>query len=153
MERYHNPFQAIDISVPVQFKDDYLKYCQTKTDGTRTIIDQSPFPRMVDMWFLAICIATKLNLESADISKYETYKIIEGSIFSSDPWRINALILIAISKTKDVEIVTQPRKIMTLVNGLAVTGMRKMLEMLKDSEDDPIWNLSESLDSLFRENN
>ncbi len=150
MQRYHNPFQGIDISVPVEFKDDYLRYCQTKTDGTKTIIDQSPFPRMVDMWFLAICLATKLNLDPADISKYETYKIIEGSIFSSDPWRINALILIAISKTEDVEIVTQPRKIMTLVNSLAVTGMKELLNMLKDSDDDPIWNLSESLDSLFR---
>ncbi len=69
MQRYHNPFQGIDISVPVEFKDDYLRYCQTKTDGTKTIIDQSPFPRMVDMWFLAICLATKLNLDPADISK------------------------------------------------------------------------------------
>ncbi len=39
---------------------------------------------------------------------------------------------------------------MTLVNSLAVTGMKELLNMLKDSDDDPIWNLSESLDSLFR---
>lgn len=48
-DRYFNPFQAIDINVPVDLHDAFTRYCQT---GGNAVIDQSPFPRMVDLWFL-----------------------------------------------------------------------------------------------------
>ena len=145
--RYFNPFQAIDINVPVEFHEVFTRYCQTSGNA---IIDQSPFPRMVDLWFLSVCVAARLGLEPADIDKYETRKIIDGSIFSSDPWRVDTLMLIAIGKTGDVEIVSEPRKIITLANGLAVVGLPKVIEMLKDGDDEPIWNLSDAVDALLR---
>jgi hypothetical protein len=146
-DRYYNPFQGIDISVPVEFRDDFQKYCQT---AGRAVLDQSPFPRMVDFWFLAVCVAARLHLEPADIAKHETYKIIEGSIFGNDPWRIHTLMMIAISKIGDVQIVSEPRRMMTLANGLAVAGLPRVIEMLKDGEADPIWNLSDALGSILR---
>ena len=105
---------------------------------------------MVDLWFLSVCIAARLDLEPADIDKYETRKIIDGSIFSSDPWRVDTLMMIAIGKTGKVEIVSEPRKIITLANGLAVAGLPKVIEMLKDGDDEPIWNLSDAVDALLR---
>lgn len=144
-DRYYNPFQAIDISVPEEFRNEFAQYCQTRTEGGRINIDRSPFPRMVDFWFLCVCVAARLNLEPVDISKAKTYKIIEGSIFGSDPWRIQVLMLIAISKTGDVKIVAEPRRIMTLANGLAVAGLPRVIEMLKDGQSEPIWNLSDAL--------
>ncbi len=150
-DRYYNPFQGIDISVPVQFREEaFARYCQTKTDLSRSGVDQSPFPRMVDLWFLAICVAARMNLHPIDISKENTYKIIEGSILGSDPWRVHALMLIAIGKTGKVDIVSEPRTIMNLANGLAVAGLPKVLDMLKDGETEPIWNLSDALDNLIR---
>jgi hypothetical protein len=148
-DRYYNPFQGIDISVPVEFRDAFGMYCQT---GGKAVIDQSPFPRMVDLWFLAICVAVNKGLGQVDMSKYdnkETYKIIDGSVFTSDPWRIQALMLIAIGKVGEVEIVGEPRKMMSLANGLAVAGLPHVIEMLKDGDDDPIWNLSEALETLI----
>ncbi len=146
-DRYFNPFQAIDINVPVEFHESFSRYSQT---GGNAVIDQSPFPRMVDLWFLAVCVAARLNLKPADIGKYETRKIIDGSIFSSDPWRVHTLMLIAIGKTGDVQIVSEPRKMMTLANGLAVAGLPKVIEMLKDGEAEPIWNLSDAIDEILR---
>lgn len=146
-DRYFNPFQAIDINVPVDLHEAFTRYCQT---GGNAVIDQSPFPRMVDLWFLAVCVAARLGLEPADISKYDTKKIIDGSIFGSDPWRVQTLMLLAIGHSGDVQIVSEPRRMMALANGLAVAGLPKVIEMLKDGEADPIWNISDALDGMLR---
>lgn len=145
-ERYHNPFQTIDINVPVEYHESLLRYSQSGN----TIIDRSPFPRMVDFWFLSACVAARLGLEPVDVGRYDTKKIIDGSIFSSDPWRIHTLMLLAISKTGDVQIVSEPRKIMTLVNGLAVAGLPKVIAMLEDGGGAPIWNLSDAVEEILR---
>ena len=147
VDRYFNPFQSIDINVPVEFHEDFDRYCQRSANP---IIDQRPFPRMIDLWFLSVCVAVRLGLEPTDISKYETRKIIDGSIFSSDPWRVHTLMLIAIGRTGDVQIVSEPRKMMTLASGLAVAGLPEVLEMLKDGDAEPIWNLSDAIDVLLR---
>lgn len=146
-DRYFNPFQAIDINVPVEFHEAFVRYCQRSADP---VIDQSPFPRMVDLWFLSVCVAARLGLEPADIAKYDTRKIVEGSIFGSDPWRVHTLMLIAIGKSGDVQIVSEPRKMMTLASGLAVAGLPKVIEMLKDGDAEPIWNVSDAVDALLR---
>lgn len=147
-DRYFNPFQAIDISVPVEFHESAFKrYCQREANS---VIDQSPFPRMVDLWFLAVCVAARLGLEPADIAKYDTTKIIPGSIFGSDPWRVHTLMLIAIGKTGDVQIVSEPRKMIALANGLAIAGLPKVIEMLGEGDAEPIWNLSDAVDELLR---
>ena len=146
-DRYYNPFQAIDINVPVDLHEAFTRYCQRAADA---VIDQSPFPRMIDLWFLSVCVAARLGLEPADIAKYETVKIIDGTIFGSDPWRVHTLMLIAVGKSGDVHIVAEPRKMMTLAGGLAVAGLPKVIEMLKDGDAEPIWNLSDAVDSLLR---
>lgn len=146
-DRYFNPFQAIDINVPVELHEAFTRYCQT---GGNAVIDQSPFPRMVDLWFLAVCVAARLDLEPLDIGKYDTKKIIDGSIFGSDPWRVHTLMLVAIGKTGDVQIVSEPRKMMAIASGLAVAGLPKVIEMLKEGEGEPIWNISDAVDDLLR---
>ena len=148
-DRYSNPFQAIDINVPVELHEAFTRYCQREANA---IIDKSPFPRMVDLWFLSVCIAVRLDLKPSDITKYKTRKIIDGSIFSSDPWRIHTLMLIAIDKTGHEKIVSEPRKIITLANSLAVAGLPKVIEMLQDGEAEPIWNLSDAIDRILRDN-
>lgn len=147
-DRYYNPFQAIDINVPVDLHEAFTRYCQT---GGKAIIDQSPFPRMVDLWFLSVCVAARLGLEPVDIGKFDTKKIIDGSIFGSDPWRVHTLMLVAIGKAGNVDIVSEPRKMMALANGLAVAGLPKVIEMLKDGDAEPIWNISDALDEELRQ--
>ena len=147
-DRYFNPFASVDIMVPTEFKDDFGRYCQT---GGRAVIDHSPFPRMVDLWFLAVCVAARQGLEPAEIDRRETYKIIDGSIFSSDPWRVHTLMLVAIAQSDDVGIVIDPRRMMSLANGLATAGFPHVMDMLKEGGAEPIWNLSEAIETLERE--
>src|SRR5215831_18668044 len=125
VDRYFNPFQGIDVNVPVEFHEDMARYSQREG---RPILDQSPFPRMVDMWLLAVSLAARAGLEPADVVKYEAKKIIEGSIFSSDPWRVHMLMLVAIAQAGTVDIVAEPRKMMAIANGLAVAGLPKVIE-------------------------
>ena len=148
-ERYFNPFQNLEINVPVEFHETFKRYCrQEKNVG----IDQSPFPRTVDLWFLSVCIAARLDLPASPAgTKDKTRKIIvRGSIFGSDPWRIHILMLIAIGKTGDVKIVSEPGKIMALANSLAVAGLPKVIGMLKDGHAEPIWNLSDAIGEILR---
>ena len=146
-DRYFNPFQGIDIDVPLEFHESFTRYCQR---SAKPVIDDSPFPRMVDMWFFSVCVAARLQLKPTDVSDFKTKKIIEGSIFGSDPWRVHALMLIAIANSNDVSIVSEPRKMMAIASGLAVAGLPKVIEMLNDGDADSIWNLSDATELLVR---
>ena len=90
-----------------------------------------------------------IGLHSCEVG-LGTYKIIEGSIFGNDPLRIHSLMLIAIEKTGDVEIVSAPRRVMAIANGFAVAGLPKVVEMLQDGDAEPIWNLSDAIDQIIR---
>ena len=144
-DRHFNPFQSVDVNVPVEFHDDFHRYCGSGGRGS----DQSPFPRMIDLWFLAACVAARLGIAPVDVSKFKTWKMIDGTIFSSDPWRIHALMLIAVEKTDDVQVVSEPRKVMALASGLAVAGLPRVLDMLREGGAEPIWNLSDAIEQAL----
>lgn len=147
-EQYHNPFANMDLIALIEHRDFYDWYCQT---GGNTSVDQSPFPRMVDFWFAGLSIAAHRQLKPVDLSGQKTFKFIEGSIFDRDSWRVQAVMLIAIAVEDSVEIVGEPRRMMTIANGLAAAGVEHIVEMLRDGNQDPIWNLSDALDELFRQ--
>ena len=146
-QRYHNPFAGIDLVAPVEQRDVYDRYTQS---GGRAVVDQSPFPRMVDLWFAGLCLAARKQLEPVDISGQDTFKFIDGSIFDRDSWRVQAVMLIAIAVEDNVEIAGEPRRMMAIVNGLAAAGVPYIVDMLKDGDQDAIWNLSEALDDTLR---
>jgi hypothetical protein len=148
--RYFNPFQGLDIRVPNRFREAFGRYCQTHSeDGAKSSVVHSPFPRMVDMWFLAACLGAQGG-KPADCDMKDTYKIIDANILSSDPWRIDALVLLAIGYTKNAEIISQPRDVLAIASGFAVAGMDRLLEMLADGDSEPVWNLSDELDRLLK---
>lgn len=146
-QRYYNPFAGIDLIAPVEQHDLYDRYCQT---GGRAVIDQSPFPRMVDFWFAGVSVAGRKQLTPVDLSRQETFKFIEGSIFDRDSWRVQTVMLLAIAVENNVEIVGEPRRMIAIANGLAAAGVPHVVEMLRDGDQDPIWNLSEALDGILR---
>lgn len=84
-QKYHNPFAGIDLIAPFEQRDIYDRYCQT---AGRAVINQSPFPRMVDFWFAGLALAAREQLVAIDLSRQETFKFIEGSIFDRDSWRV-----------------------------------------------------------------
>jgi len=147
-QRYYNPFAGIDLVAPVEQREIYDRYTQS---GGRAVIDQSPFPRMVDLWFAGLCFAVRKQVERVDISGQDTFKFIDGSIFDRDSWRVQAVMLIAIALEDNVDIAGEPRRIMAIANGLAAAGIPYIVDMLRDGDQDPIWNLSENLDAILRQ--
>ena len=145
-QRYHNPFAGVDLIAPVEQRDVYDRYCQT---SGRAVIDHSPFPRMVDFWFAGLALAARKELAPVDLGKQDTFKFIEGSIFDRDSWRVQAVMLIAIAVEDKVEVVGEPRRMMAIANGLAAAGIPHVVEMLRDGDQDPIWNLSEGLNEVL----
>ena len=146
-QQYHNPFASIDLIVPSEQHNFYHQYCQA---GGNTSVDYSPFPRMVDLWFAGLSFAAQKQLKQVNLGR-KTVKIIDGSIFDSDNWRIQAIMLVAIAVDENVEIVSEPRRMMAIANGLAAAGVPDIVEMLRDGNQTPIWNLSDSLDEILRE--
>lgn len=146
-QRYYNPFAGIDLIAPIEQREAYDRYCQT---GGRAVIDQSPFPRMVDFWFAGLALGARKGLARVDLSGQETFKFIEGSIFDRDSWRVQAVMLIAIAAENGVEILGEPRRMLAIANGLAAAGVPEIVDLLRSGDQDPIWNLSESLDEFFR---
>ena len=150
-ERFHNPFQGIDIKVPEGYHKSVVQYSQSKTEGEKLIVDKSPFPRMIDLWFFSFCIAVSKGLEPVVSEKVKTVIIIDGSIFANEPWRIQILMLIGIKLSNDVKIVQDPRKILSIASQLAVAGLPVVFDMLSSGKSEPIWNLSDELNSYLSE--
>jgi hypothetical protein len=143
--KYFNPFQGMDIRVPNRFRDDFGRYCQTHSDdGGRSSVSHSPFPRMVDMWFLAFCLGAEEGTQGTYDAK-DTYKIIDASILSSDPWRIDALVLAAVAHTGKADVIESPRDVLQLASAFAIAGLDRVIAMLRETPSEPIWNLSYEL--------
>lgn len=149
-QRYHNPFAGMDLVAPIEHRGFYDMYCQT---AGPTSNDQSPFPRMVDFWFAGMSIAVRNHLSGVKTSGQETFKFHEGSVFDRDSWRVQAIMLVSVAIADDVEIVGNPRRMIDIANGLAAAGIPKVVEILRDGDQDPIWNLSDALDDILRDQN
>ena len=131
-----NEFVGVDIQLPENYREHFHAYCLTRSEGTRNSPEDSPFPRMVDMWFLAICIAVEEGLSPVFDPQGETYKAIEGAVFSTDPWRSNALMLIAIAHTGDVAVIAKPHEMMRIANAYALAGLPRLIGLLNGREGD-----------------
>ena len=151
MQQDHNPFTGVNLAAPSDQRVYYDLYCQTQTPG-QSNVNQSPFPRKVDFWFAGLSLAARKELKPVNLFKQQTDPIIDGSIFDSDSWRVHTVMLVAIAIEENVEIVSEPRRMMDIANGLAAAGVPHIVEMLQhDRNLDPIWNLSDSLNEILRE--
>lgn len=143
--RVFNPFGGIDVEVPETFRDNFHQYIRSDD------YDSAPFPRMVDLWFLGLCVAARLKIRLPEAPAGSTYKIIDGTIFNGDPWRIQAICLLAIAHTQDIATINEPNKMMRIANLYAMAGIPKVIEFLKqDPKTAAIFNVSDNIVSLLR---
>ncbi len=71
----------------------------------------------------------------------------------SDPWRVQVIMLTALARDDDVDVVDNPARMMAMANGLAAVGVPYIVEMLSESREHPIWNLSNATERLLTESN
>ena len=149
-QRYYNPFANIELIYPVEQRQHYERYCQT---GIRASVDESPFPRMVDLWFTGLALAARERLRPVDLSGQTTSNFITGSIFDrEDSWRVQAVMLVAIAIEGNLDVVSDPRRVMAIGNGLAAAGVPRVVEMLTEGNQPAIWNLSDALEDMLDSN-
>lgn len=149
-QKSHNPFSTARLEYPTEQKPHYDRYARTGV-GSSAQVDKTPFPRMIDLWWAGLSVSVRKGLEPVDIGKGKTTFFIPGSIFDSDPWRIQVLQLVALRLKGDPEILLNPPEIITLANGLAAAGIPDIVEMLTSGDEEPIWNLSNATEKLLSE--
>ena len=153
VQTINNPFQTVEIYVPTEQHDAYKRYClgaESGGTGSRSY-DKSPFLRMVDMWYLAVCLAVKDGRPPDDLGKQELTEINKGVVFAEYPDMVYTLMLIAVQISGDHSIVARERDMIKIVNGLASAGMPKLLQMLEEGQGEAIWNLSGAIHQLLVE--
>lgn len=143
---YYNPFAAARLEYPDTQKEYYQAYVR-RSNSSR--VDESPFPRMVDLWWAGLSLAVRNGASPVDLNPIATTHMIEGAIFDRDPWRIQFLRLIALHIKEDPDILTRPTEIIAMANGLAAAGVPGIVEMLTDGDEPPIWNLSNAVERLL----
>ena len=99
---------------------------------------------------LAYAVSKKLDQVDFEKKKVKTVDIISGSIFNTDGWQAQAIMLIAIAVKDDLEIVLKPREMMDIANGLAAAGVPHIVKMLNEGPQTPIWNLSDAFEKLLQ---
>ena len=149
-QQYNNPFRNMKIIAPRMQQEDYDHFCQT---GQGAKAHNTPFPRKVDLWFAGLSLAVRKKLEPIVPKKKDTVSIISGDVFNTDGWQAQAIMLIAVAVEDDLEVVLNPRRMMDIANGLAAAGVPYIIEMLNSGNDEPIWNLSDALDTRLRTDN
>ena len=131
-----NLFGQISINFPEIWREHFESFCQSTTAGAREKPDKNPFPRNVDMWFLAICIAVHLKIEPDFSDKGKLYKPIPGTVFGSELWRSDSLIMLAIAHSGDEKIIDNPNEMMKIANGYAIAGLPILLAKLEEGKGD-----------------
>lgn len=98
------------------------------------------------MWFVGLCLAAKQGRrkEIDDPHKFHT-----GGILSQDPYRIDLIELVAIADTADPWVIKDPGQVITIANGYAAAGLSRLLSMLQEGKEKPIWNLTSEVIDEF----
>ena len=140
---YYNPFQNLELRIPEAYREEVDRYCQTQpAGGARPSPDESPFPRIVDLWFVAVCLGAR---EGRPVPVEKPHRFITGEILSRDAYRIDIIELAAIAVSGDPWIIDKPAMVMDLANSLAAAALPKLLELLSTGNAKPIWNLTDNL--------
>ena len=145
-QQYFNHFAGVNLVYPVDQREYYERFCQPGATE-----DRSPFPRMVDLWFVALTLAARAEIRPVDLSMRITSNFTSGAIFDRDSWRVQVVMLIAVAVAGDVSVVGNPNRMMAIGNGLAAAGVPRVVDMLEGGDLEPIWNLSEALYEILGE--
>jgi hypothetical protein len=144
---FYNPFQSAELVYPGKYRDWVDRYTQTQPGGgSRPSPDTNPFSRVVDLWFLALCIGYQAGRRKP---VEEPHKFITGEILSRDSWRIELLEFIALDNRRSGEALESPNETIALANEYAAAGISDVFDMLERGQAHPIWNLTDGINDLL----
>src|SRR5688500_14920196 len=109
-----NRYSSVDLFMP---QDTHTIIKEFHGPGDR------PFPRLIDAWWLGLCIGVHEGEREPFASGDARVKFMAGDILSSDPWRVTHLELLALS-LDGPELLQNPSKVIQLAMEYANYGLR-----------------------------
>lgn len=102
------------------------------------------FPRFVDAWWIGFCLGVRGGHHRALPGPDKRVKFMDGTVLSTDPWRIIHLELIALA-LRGEDILASPRDVIQLANEYAVHGLESIVHALT-GQNEPVLALTNFLD-------
>lgn len=138
-----NPFASYNIELAEAYGDKIRSYCGTGGKGLSSEI--APFERQVDFWFAAFIVGT---VESLGLEKpAKTYSATQAHILSSNPERIIYIQAVYLAETNNLEGLANPRDIWDFASQRAHAGVSRLIQILSDADEKPMWNLLDSIEN------
>ncbi len=141
-----NPFASYNVELPRTYSEDIKSLC--KTGGGKVTYEFAPFARQIDFWYFAFLHAVKNKLDPAQES--DTVNITPASILSNDPYRITHIQIAFLGKFHDLSLLSDHRKVFDYALQMANAGIPYILQILKDTDDRPLWSLLDEIESNIR---
>jgi hypothetical protein len=136
-----NPFLNAPLRIPNHCWSLVEKF--TTTQQAQADPDKAPFRRYVDLWWAGMCLGVREGRRTT-LPENEWHKFNDGTVLSSDPWRIIHLQLLAVGLTGGADILDDPGAIVRMANEFCATGLPRLLEAMNQSTE-PIMVASEFL--------
>ena len=137
-----NPFQAAALRLPKALQPGITELIQRKTGLD---VEDSPFPRAIDFWFLSACVAIADGAAQQTGEGAKGWKFNEGTVLRDSRTRIELMELAAIGILGDTEVVKTPEAIVSLFNDCAALGAPVLLKTVASGTDTPLRNLIKDL--------
>ncbi len=138
-----NPFATFNLDIPNKYSSFVKSY--SRTGGNKNTPEYAPFKRQVDFWYAAFLVGVSQDLEP-EVER-DTYNATPGTIFSSDPFRINHMLLAYLGKVQDLEKLSDYRCAFDYCLGVANAGMPHLIQILSE-EGQPMWSLFDEFEKL-----
>lgn len=140
----HNPFANFQLEIPKERSETIKTYTKTGEDTW----EFSPFERQVDFWYFCFCYAVMKKLDP--VRDPNMSNITPASILSNDDYRISHIQLAYIGYHETIDDIADHRKVFTFAIEMANAGMLAVLTILKDPDENPIWNLCDFIEKEIR---
>ena len=134
MAEVMNRYAAADLFMP-----DELHRVIREHVGTN-----QPFARQVDAWWIGFCLGVRQSQTRPLPAPEKRVKFMDGTVLSSDPWRIIHLELVAVG-LRGEEILTRPRDVTQLATEHANYGLEMLVNALT-GQNEPTLALMNFLD-------
>lgn len=133
----YNPFMSGGLRLPKKYQKDISKLCEKDSDKK---VLESPFSRIVDLWYLCVCLGAYEN-KSKEIK--DSYRFMDGSVLKDDHDKIATLEVVAIAESNDETIIERSSDMLKILNSFAFYGIEVVFSGLKSGHQEGLWNLTD----------
>jgi hypothetical protein len=151
--RDYNPFTQMELRLPSAYREQVSRFSRTREAAVGGSKPQdSPFPRYVDLWMASVCVGAA---EGAPIDlplKLDTWRFEYGARLQGATVWIDLLQLLAIAHFGEARVVDDSRRVIDLANAYAAAGLPKVMDMMTQGHQGPLWDLTLAMMNLVDDN-